>query len=309
MEGYEIENRGGLVALEYPDHEWENPLTWWGIKERGKCEMESVKGERVSDPGEIECPTCEGRGELVLAIPGWPSVEVKCPGCEGYGERPAKTMEEWCRAYGARAAVPVSYYLGGTQPWIRTEKWDDLEDACSILYLDGDEGDEEVIEGRIADLSVALEVGYSVVGVEVDPDGDLPEDALEGAEVLAVGMVLGREAVADMADELLRGAEAYLERELTARGEYEARGVKVGGADGRRRVTLERDDLLELVRYAVSDLNGADGWWASWDEEKDGPDPERAALVRAVEAARVALEEGGTLTVPPGPALEVPAVE
>lgn len=225
MEGYEIKKDGGLVALEYPDHEWENPLTWWGIKERGKCEMASVKGEQVSDPGEIDCPTCEGRGELVLAIPGWPSFEVECPGCEGYGERPAKTMEEWCRAYGARAAVPVSYNMGGSQPWIRDEEWDDLEDACSILYLDGDEGDEEVIEAQIADLSLALQRGYSVVAVEVDPDGDLPEDALEGAEVLAVGMVLGWEAVADMADELLRGAEAYLEKEGAEREEWARRGV------------------------------------------------------------------------------------
>ena len=221
-EGYEIKKQGGLVALEYAEHEWENPLTWWNIKERGECGMASVEGVKSGDPGEVDCPRCEGSGELTAK-----GEEPECPDCEGYGVRAAKTMTEWCEDHGAVAAVPVSYNMGTSQPWIHTVEWENLEDACSILYLEGEEEDHtvEALEGRIADLSVALEVGYSVVTVEVDPDGALPLGALRGWDGGGVGMILGRSSVEDEATRQMESALEYLEKEGAEREEWARRGV------------------------------------------------------------------------------------
>ncbi len=305
-EGYEIETRGGLVALEYSEQDWENPLTWWSIKERGKCEMASVPGVRSGDPGEVTCSRCEGNGTLEATD----GEEPECPDCEGYGVRPAKSEAEWCADHGAVAAVPVSYNMNTSQPWIQTVDWENLEDAGSILYLEEGYGHTtEVIEARITDLSFALEYGYSIVTVGVDPDSDLPEDALDGWTGGGVGMILGQTSIKEEADRQLEDATAYLRAEMARREALEARGVKAGGSPEARRVTLDRADLLEVARHLVADLESSDPYWTRWDEEEDGADSERAALVRAVESIRTALEEGGSLRVPSGPALEVPPLE
>ena len=77
-----------------------------------------------------------------------------------------------------------------------------------------------------------------------------------------------------------------------------------------RPVKLERADLAKAAEFLAADLNGAaDRYWSCWDEEADGPDLERAAIVRVVEACRVVLEGGGALEVEAGEVFRVPEVE
>lgn len=233
----EVTSRGGLVVYAAPDDWWENPLGWTGVREMGRERMGGVEGEQVSDPGLIDCPDCRHPDGspigsdygLILGVrkgPGGPETfDRECPGCKGETERLAKTMEEWCEAEGKAAALPVSYNFECSQPWIHAVDWDDLEDACSILYLDRGESPRQVeeIEAALENLDEAVRFGFSVLTVEVDPDGDLPEDVLEGADCPALGGCLG--GLGEVAAEMLEEALEEVKRELTEREEWARRGV------------------------------------------------------------------------------------
>jgi hypothetical protein len=67
-----------------------------------------------------------------------------------------------------------------------------------------------------------------------------------------------------------------------------------------RPARIDRSDLAVAVSYLAAELEGNDPWWDSWDEDRDGPDPDRAAIARVVELVRTALEDGAALEVEAG---------
>jgi len=70
-------------------------------------------------------------------------------------------------------------------------------------------------------------------------------------------------------------------------------------------ISVSRDAMERAVIYLAADLSNGGPWWLGWDEEQDGPDPDRKAILEVIAAIRQALEDGEQLVMPDGKAVRV----
>jgi len=230
VETIRIEEAPGLVARVYSD---DVALEW--PYETGWCEVagEMAEGRQYGDLGWISCPNCHhsdgstigSEPGLILGVKNGEFYDSECPCCEGRGWRRAKSGEEWSKANGVKAALPVSHDFRGPYGVIRVEDWDDSYD--SILYTtEGGADTLEGLESAVKEIEMILTEGYYGVVVEVDPDSDaLPDDVLNGCMGESLWGILGWDGYGEEAVMLLKDCYAIAKDELAERESWAKRDV------------------------------------------------------------------------------------